>query len=139
MHELDIESIISMVDTENLYNHVLKIEGEPLSKTFCNQCRRESVDLPSACLQENFSFVQAAHVIHDILRSDHAPFWRAGIPAIFLTDTANFRYPFYHSPGDTIDKLDFDFMTKIAKGIIATNLELAPADFYYLRDETDES
>ena len=28
MHELDIESIISMVDTENLYNHVLKIEGE---------------------------------------------------------------------------------------------------------------
>jgi len=107
----------------------------PLSKTFCEQCRRESINLPSACLQENFSFVQAAHVMHDILRSDHAPFWRAGIPAIFLTDTANFRCPYYHTPGDTIDKLDFDFMTKVVKGVIATILELVPADFYYLRDD----
>ena len=25
-----------------------------------------------------------------------------------VTDTANFRYPFYHTPEDTIDKVNFD-------------------------------
>jgi Zn-dependent M28 family amino/carboxypeptidase len=35
-----------------------------------------------------------------LLRSDHAPFWAAGEPAVFLTDTASFRNPHYHLPSD---------------------------------------
>ncbi|MHA1636610.1 MAG: M28 family peptidase, partial [Candidatus Thorarchaeota archaeon] len=112
---LDVGDFIVIIGDKN---------SQPLSKTFCDQCRRKTIDLPSACLQEDFSFVQAAHVMHDILRSDHAPFWRADIPAILLTDTANYRYPHYHSPADTIDKLDFDYMTKICKGVIATAIKL---------------
>ena len=60
----------------------------------------------------------------DLLRSDHAPFWRQGIPALFITDTADFRYAYYHTPADTIDKLDFSLMTKICKATIATALNL---------------
>ncbi len=46
----------------------------------------------------------------DILRSDHTPFWEMGIPAVMVTDTANLRNPYYHTPEDTIDKIDFGFM-----------------------------
>jgi len=42
----------------------------------------------------------------DIFRSDHTPFWAAGMPAIMLTDTANFRNPHYHRSTDTPDTPD---------------------------------
>jgi Zn-dependent M28 family amino/carboxypeptidase len=65
--------------------------------------------------------------MRDLLRSDHAPFWRQGIPGLFLTDTADFRYPHYHTPADTIDKVDFNFLTKICKAIVATATSLKAA------------
>jgi hypothetical protein len=98
--------------------------SEVLAKTFCEQCQRESVQLPYACLQEDFSYEQAAHIMRDILRSDHAPFWKENFPALLLTDSANFRYPYYHTPGDTIDKLEFDFLAKICKAVVATAITL---------------
>jgi hypothetical protein len=93
--------------------------SEALAKAFCTQCELDSIDLPYACFQEDFNYEQAAYIMPDLLRSDHAPFWRENIPALLLTDTANFRYPFYHTHADTIDKLDFDFLTKICKAVVA--------------------
>lgn len=52
-------------------------------------------------------------------RSDHAPFWQAGIPAIMWTDTAEFRNPNYHRASDTPDTLDYDFMSDVAKIALA--------------------
>ena len=49
-----------------------------------------------------------------VLRSDHAPFWEAGIPALMWTDTAEFRNPNYHSTFDTPETLDYDFMAGVA-------------------------
>jgi len=46
----------------------------------------------------------------NLLRSDHVPFWLADIPALQLTDTADFRNPNYHEPTDTIDTLDPEFL-----------------------------
>src|SRR3954449_7518401 len=37
--------------------------------------------------------------------SDHWAFERVGIPALMITDTAPFRYPHYHSPADSPDKV----------------------------------
>jgi len=62
----------------------------------------------------------------DLRRSDHAPFWIAGIPAIMLTDGANFRNPAYHTPGDTLnEKLNFTFMSNVVKATLAATAQLA--------------
>ncbi len=55
-------------------------------------------------------------------RSDHAPFWGAGIPAIMWTDTAEFRNKHYHQPTDTPDTLDYDFLRRVTQILIATIL-----------------
>ncbi|MCW3986685.1 MAG: hypothetical protein NWE87_00050, partial [Candidatus Bathyarchaeota archaeon] len=98
--------------------------SKSLAESFCEQCQDGSIALPYACLKAGFGFEQAAHAMPDILRSDYAPFWRENVPALLITDTANFRYPYYRTPADTIDKLDFDFLTKICKATIATAIKL---------------
>ncbi len=50
-----------------------------------------------------------------LLRSDHAPFWEKGIPAVMWTDTSEFRNPHYHQPTDTPDTLDYEFMAEVGK------------------------
>ena len=112
------------VTTGNFIAILGDLNSEKLAQSFCNQCKLTSIDLPYASLQIPLTFEDITKFgLFDILRSDHAPFWREGIPALMLTDTANFRYPFYHTQADTIDKLDFDFMTKICKATIATAIE----------------
>ncbi len=49
--------------------------------------------------------------------SDHWAFWKQGYPALMITDTAPFRYPHYHLPTDTPDKLDFDRMARVVAGL----------------------
>lgn len=49
--------------------------------------------------------------------SDHWSFWQADYPAIMITDTALFRNPYYHTPYDTADKLDFERMARVVEGV----------------------
>jgi hypothetical protein len=49
--------------------------------------------------------------------SDQWSFWRHGYPGIMVTDTAPFRYPYYHSSSDTADKLDYDRFTLVVSGM----------------------
>ena len=49
--------------------------------------------------------------------SDHWSFWQEGYPAAMVTDTAMFRYPHYHEPEDTIDKIDFNRMARVVRGL----------------------
>jgi hypothetical protein len=49
--------------------------------------------------------------------SDQWSFWRNGYSAIMVTDTAPFRYPYYHSANDTPDKLDYDRFTLVVSGM----------------------
>lgn len=49
--------------------------------------------------------------------SDHWSFWQAGYPAIMITDTALFRNPYYHTPSDTAEKLDFEKMARVVDGV----------------------
>ena len=55
-------------------------------------------------------------------RSDHAPFWRAGLPAVMWTDTSEFRNPHYHPPTDTPDTLDYDFLASVTRLALARAL-----------------
>ena len=49
--------------------------------------------------------------------SDQWSFWKNGYPGIMVTDTAPFRYPYYHSANDTPDKLDYDRFALVVSGM----------------------
>ena len=34
-----------------------------------------------------------------------------------VTDTAPFRYPHYHTPEDTVDKIDFEKLARVVRGL----------------------
>jgi Iap family predicted aminopeptidase len=57
--------------------------------------------------------------------SDHRSFWQCGYPAIMVTDTAPFRYPHYHEPTDTPDKLDYDRFALVVSGMESVIKDLA--------------
>jgi hypothetical protein len=57
--------------------------------------------------------------------SDHWAFWQAGYPGLMVTDTAPFRYPHYHTPEDTPDKLDYDRLARVVDGLEKVLEELA--------------
>jgi aminopeptidase S len=64
-------------------------------------------------------------------RSDHEPFWDAGLPAAVLTDGAIYDgYPCYHRPCDTVDKLNISYLrSMIELTAAATALLAAPHEY----------
>jgi peptidase M28-like protein len=87
--------------------------------------RGREVDLPM--LPFALGFVERLALL-DAYRSDHASFWQFGYTAILLSDTAEFRNPYYHClrGDDTPATLDFAFLTKVARatvGLLADSLE----------------
>jgi hypothetical protein len=57
--------------------------------------------------------------------SDQWSFWQCGYPAVMVTDTAPFRYPHYHEPTDTPEKLDYDRFALVVSGMESVIAELA--------------
>ena len=51
-------------------------------------------------------------------RSDHYPFWQAGLPAVHLGTFP--QPPTYHTRGDDLDVVDLDFVTQVA-GLVAAH------------------
>jgi hypothetical protein len=82
---------------------------------------RNTVDFPSegAALPSLVPMVAA---------SDHWSFWKHGYPALMVTDTAPYRYPHYHKPTDTPDKLDYERMARVVNGLVGVVEGLAGAD-----------
>ncbi|MBX3358677.1 MAG: M28 family peptidase [Phycisphaeraceae bacterium] len=71
--------------------------------------------------------------VPDFMRSDHASFLAMGIPAVIVSDTANFRSKHYHGPTDTIETIDAKRFTEVVKGLAAGVIAVArpvraPAD-----------
>lgn len=67
-------------------------------------------------------------VVPDLLRSDHAPFWLAGIPAVMMGDTADYRTPHYHEPSDVPATIDLYFTSRVARWTAGGALLLARGD-----------
>jgi Zn-dependent M28 family amino/carboxypeptidase len=57
--------------------------------------------------------------------SDHWAFWREGYPAIMITDTAPFRYPQYHRPGDRPEMVDYERLARVVSGLAEVVIDLA--------------
>jgi Peptidase family M28 len=68
--------------------------------------------------------VAAPGAIPGIDWSDHWSYWQQGWPAVMLTDTAVFRYPHYHEPTDTPDKLDYERLARVVVGVEKVILKL---------------
>jgi Zn-dependent M28 family amino/carboxypeptidase len=49
--------------------------------------------------------------------SDHWSFWEAGYAAMMVTDTAPFRYPWYHTDEDTPAKVSVDKLADVVDGL----------------------
>jgi hypothetical protein len=57
--------------------------------------------------------------------SDHWGFWRQGYPALMVTDTAPFRYRYYHTAHDLPDKMNFGRMAQVVDGLTSVAADLA--------------
>lgn len=95
--------------------------GNYSSRDWVGQCVkdfREESTFPS-------EGVAAPDFIQGIGWSDHWSFWQEGYPALMVTDTAPYRYKYYHTPQDTFDKIDFPHMTQVVEGLQKMVLRLA--------------
>ena len=63
--------------------------------------------------------------IPGIAWSDHWAFAEQGFQAVMITDTAPFRYPHYHRPTDTPEKVDVESLARVVKGIERVIRDLA--------------
>ena len=61
--------------------------------------------------------------------SDHWSFEQFRYPAVMITDTAYFRYPHYHKPTDTPDKVDIERLARITHGIERVIREMIRPDW----------
>ena len=67
-------------------------------------------------------------IIPGIGWSDQWAFWRMGYPALMVTDTAPFRYPYYHTEQDTPDRIVYEHLSRVVVG-----LKLVVADLIGIR------
>lgn len=88
------------------------VVGNLESRAFVEQIRR--------AFEAHSTFpIQAAAIPSDVAGagwSDHWSFWEAGYPAVMITDTAPFRYPWYHTPQDTAEKIVYDKLGLVIDG-----------------------
>lgn len=64
--------------------------------------------------------LNAPSIIPGVDFSDHRSFWRFGYPAFMITDTAFYRNPNYHGPGDVSSTLDYQRMEELVIGLYRT-------------------
>ena len=60
--------------------------------------------------------------------SDHWAFWQFDYPAIMVTDTAVYRDPNYHQPGDVASNSSYGDMARVALGLLDVIRGLAGHD-----------
>ncbi len=70
----------------------------------------------------NYRYDDPADPQQFFYRSDHYNYAKKGIPIIFYMDG---DHEDYHQPSDSVEKIDFEQMEKIARTIFATGWELA--------------
>ncbi len=71
--------------------------------------------------RETTAFPSAGAALPEVIAeagwSDHWSFWQEGYPGLMVTDTAPFRYPWYHDAQDTPEKLDYDRLARVVVGL----------------------
>lgn len=103
-----------LVNVGNTNSAVLQTTFDSLSAVYAPGLIVRSVSLPGT-----------GTIAPDFRRSDHAPFWDAGIPALMLTAGADFRDSAYHSSEDTLGRVSFDKAKEVITAVLATAIYFA--------------
>lgn len=110
------------IDRDNMIGNYLGIAGDINSighvEEFASCCEDLKIDIPHIAMKFPIGHAQLKKIAPDILRSDHSPFWKVGIPGIFISDFANFRSDLYHTPADESDHIDYDVLKKVAEATV---------------------
>ncbi len=101
----DFLGLVGTHGSRRLLEHVLATAD-------CHAVPVQGLFLPDVPLE------MIGRISHHLLRSDHAPFWRQGIPALMWTDTSEFRNPHYHLPTDTPETLDYEFLAGVTRLLV---------------------
>jgi hypothetical protein len=114
---------IPLPDTGNFIAAIANERSADLVQALKGAVQRHQIALPlfPLIVPGNGELIPATR------RSDHAPFWDFGFKAAMLTDTANFRNPHYHQPGDTLDTLNLDFIRLVCQMVGGAAAALADA------------
>jgi len=93
----------------------LAFVGDEASRFYTDSARgafQTAVDLPSLA-------VTLPETVPGAGWSDHWSFWKSGYVGVMATDTAPYRYPYYHTARDTMDKVHFDKLEQACRGLKA--------------------
>jgi len=101
----------------NFISMVGNRESRPFTKRIATYFQR-GTDLPVVTLN-------APAIVLGIDFSDHWSFNKFGYQALMVTDTALFRYAPYHTPQDTWEKIDYDRMARVVRGLQRVVAEIA--------------
>lgn len=90
--------------------------------TFVSNLRSRRVMLQSVNAFRSASEFPVEHIatleiVPGVSWSDHLAFWRQGYHAFMITDTAFYRYPYYHTAEDTPDKLNYEAFAEMTNGL----------------------
>ena len=88
--------------------------------------RRAEAEIPELRAVGLKTYCGVDRLLPVLHRSDHSPFWKAGVPSVLWTDTAEFRNPNYHGSGDLPGTLDFGFMRQVTELLLASASAPAP-------------
>ncbi|MDT0553291.1 M28 family metallopeptidase [Urechidicola vernalis] len=83
----------------------------------------------------DYTYNDEGHPERIYYRSDHWNFAKNGIPVIFYTTGS---HPDYHKPTDTVDKIEFELMTKRTKLVFYTAWEIANRDGRLIVDKGEK-
>jgi Zn-dependent M28 family amino/carboxypeptidase len=64
-------------------------------------------------------------IVPGVAWSDHLSFWRNRYRALMITDTAFYRYPWYHTRHDTAEKLNYREFARMTNGLFKALSSLA--------------
>lgn len=117
-YKVDLEHRVA-----NFTGIVSTLSSKSVGERFMRVCKTEAIDLP--CLHYSVPGEMDFIVEHipAALGSDHAPFIREGIPAVMIMDTSKARDPWVHTLGDSIDKINFTYLSRVTAAVIGTILE----------------
>jgi hypothetical protein len=116
----------------NSNNYIYVIGSDYLSTDLFNICEQANKDYTHMNLDYKYNDKKDPNRFY--YRSDHYNFAKNGIPSVFLFSGTHADY---HQPGDDVEKIEFEALTKRARYAFAIAWDLANRDNRPIVDKTD--